>query len=176
LAEHTWAAWVPDGHRLVVSGAEPGKGSRLFLQDVAGGLPRPLTGEGVRLRPFVARVVSPDGRFVTALRPDGEAAVYPVEGGEPRPIAGLGNDLVPLGWTDRPGVLFARSRRDGRTCPVYRVDVTTGRRQLWKEVGSGDPSGSPSVEFVTVSADGGSYAHSITRLDADLFVVSGAFP
>ncbi len=176
LAQHTWAAWVPDGRRVVVSGAEPGRGSRLYLQDVEGGLPRPLTDEGVRLLPYVTRVVSPDGRFVTALRPDGQAALYPIAGGAPSPIPGLGSDLVPLGWTDRPGVLFARPRSDGRKRPIYRVDVATGRRQLWKEVGPDDPMGSPFVAFIMVSADGGTYAYTATRLDVDLFVVSGAFP
>jgi hypothetical protein len=176
LAQHDWAVWMPDGRRIVVSGAEPGRGSRLYVQDVEGGLPRPITEEGVRLEPYVARAVSPDGRFVTALRPDGQAALYPVEGGEPRPIPGLGPDLVPLGWTDRPDVLFARPRRDGRTRPVYRVQVATGRRQLWKELGLDDRTGAPSVRFAAISPDGGSYAYAASRVDTDLFAVSGAFP
>jgi Tol biopolymer transport system component len=167
---------MPDGRRVVVSGAEPERGTRLYLQDIqGGGEPRPLTGEGVRLSPYVARTVSPDGLWVTAIGPDQKAALYPIEGGEPRPIQGLGDDLVPLGFTDRPDSLFARPRGEGRICPVYRIDLSNGRRQLWKELGPSDPTGAPRVGFITVSPDGRVHAYAYDRSDSDLFLVSGVF-
>jgi Tol biopolymer transport system component len=175
VTHHTWAAFVPDGRRVVVSGAEAGKASRLFVQDLEGGEPRPISGEGVRLAPYVSRVVSPDGRFVTALGPDGQAALYPIEGGEPRAIPGLGDDLLPLGFTDRPDALFARSRRSETTLAVYRIDVATGERRLWKRLTVADPSGAPKIGFVTVSADGKAYAYSEVRSDGELYLVSGVF-
>ena len=175
VAHHSWAAFMPDGRRIVVSGAEPGKGSRLFLQDTSGGEPRPISGEGVRLAPYVARVVSPDGRYVTALGPDGEAALYPIEGGEPRKVPGLGDDLAPLSFSERPDVLFARSRRSERTVAVYRVDLTTGQRRLSKNLSIADPSGAPSIDLVTVSTDGKAYAYCEVRTDAELYLVSGVF-
>jgi hypothetical protein len=175
LAHHGWAAFLPDGRRVVVSGAEPERGVRLYVQDTEGGEPRPITGEGVRLAPYVVRTVSPDGRWVTAIGPDQKYALYPIEGGEPRPIPGLGNDMVPLGWTDRPDRLFARPRGEGRICPVYRIDVSTGQRQIWKELGPSDPTGAPRVGAITVSPDGRVYAYTYNRSDSDLFLVSGAF-
>ncbi len=92
LETHTSAAWMPDGRGVVGSASEPGRGSRLYLQSVDGGDPRAFTAEGVRLMPYVARVVSPDGRFVIAVGPDQEPALYPIDGGPPpansRPWAG----------------------------------------------------------------------------------------
>jgi Tol biopolymer transport system component len=175
LVHHGWAAWMPDGRRAVVSGAEPERGTRLYLQDVAGGEPRPFTQEGVRLAPYVSRVVSPDGRFVTAIGPDQSAALYPIAGGDPLPIPGLGDDLVPLGFTDKPDVLFARPRNQARLCPVYRIDLSNGRRQVWKELGPSDPAGAPLVGAITVSTNGRVYAYTYNRSDADLFLVSGVF-
>ena len=175
LVHHGWAAWMPDGRRVVVSGAEPERGTRLYVQDTQGGEPRPITGEGVRLAPYVARTVSPDGRWVTAIGPDQKAALHLIEGGEPRPIPGLGDDLVPLGWTDRPDGLFARPRGQERICPVYRIDVSTGQRQPWKELGPSDPTGAPRVGVITVSPDGRVYAYTYNRSDSDLFLVSGVF-
>lgn len=70
LETHTCAAWMPDGRRIVVSASGPGRGSRLYLQSLDGGDPRAFTAEGVRLTPYVSRVVSPDGRFVIAIGPD----------------------------------------------------------------------------------------------------------
>jgi hypothetical protein len=131
LVHHGWAAWLPDGRRIVVSGAEPDRGTRLYLQDV--------------------------------------------EGGEPREIAGLGDDLAPLGWTDRPGILFAYPRAEARMSSVYRVDVATGQRQLWRELGLADPTGAPRVGMISVSPDGQVYAYAFNRSDFDLFLVSGVF-
>src|SRR5215470_16765771 len=39
--------WMPDGRQLLFS-AEDGEGLRVFLQDLAGGPPRPLTPVGYR--------------------------------------------------------------------------------------------------------------------------------
>jgi hypothetical protein len=123
----------------------------------------------------VGRPVSPDGRFVTAIGPDQKAALYPLAGGEPQPIPGLGDDLLPAGWTESPRALFARPRDNRRICPVYRVDLTNGARTLWKELGPQDPIGAPVVSALTVARDGKSYAYNYTRLDSDLFLVSGVF-
>src|SRR6185436_19011471 len=55
------ASWFPDGRRIVISGNEPGRGSRLFVQETSGGKPRPITPEGIDIR---FNVVSPDGKFI----------------------------------------------------------------------------------------------------------------
>jgi len=175
LANHGWAAWLPDGKSVVVSGTEPDHGSRLYRQDIASGEPRPLTAGGVRLVPYSGRAVSPDGRFVTAIGPDQKAALYPLAGGEPRELVGLGDDLVPVGWTDSPTALFARPWSISRISPLYRVDLAGGSRKLVKELGPEDPSGAPVVLTLTVSADGRVYAYNYSRIDSDLFLVSGVF-
>jgi hypothetical protein len=97
----------------------------------------------------------------------------PIGGGEPRPIPRLGDDLVPVGWTDKADVLFARPRGVGRLCPVYRIDLSNGRSQLFRELGPADPSGSPTVYSVVLTPDGRSYAYSLDWPNAELFTVSG---
>src|SRR5262249_60138042 len=87
--------WFPDGKRLLFSGRRGGSGTSLFVQDVAGGDPRPLTAEGgetTAANPFVFTTgfaVSPDGKQVAARRPDGTYWLYPVDGGSPRPLPGI---------------------------------------------------------------------------------------
>ena len=46
------ADWLPDGKRLLVSGNEPGKPSRSYLQGADGGPLTPVTPEGMNGRPF----------------------------------------------------------------------------------------------------------------------------
>jgi len=58
---------------------------------------------------------------------------------------------------------------------LYRVDLAGGSRKLVKELGPEDPSGAPVVLTLTVSADGRVYAYNYSRIDSDLFLVSGVF-
>jgi hypothetical protein len=176
LVGHTWAAWMPDGRHVVISASEPGHGSRLYLQDTAGGEPRAFTDAGVRLMTYLPRVVSPDGRFVIAVGPDQRPALYPVAGGDPQPIAALGNDLMPIGWGESPEVIFARGRVLGRLLPVFKIDLTTGRRQKVAEVGPTDPTGAPLVVLVQVSRDGRRYAYNTSQTLGALFLIEGVKP
>jgi hypothetical protein len=176
LQAHTWAAWMPDGRHVVTSASEPGHGTRLYLQDTGGGGPRAFSGEGVRLMTYLPRVVSPDGRFVIAVGPDQQPALYPIAGGDPQPIAALGNDLMPIGWGEKSDVIFARGRALGRLIPVFKVDLTTGRRQPVAEVGPTDPKGAPMVLLVQISRDGRRYAYNTVQKLGTVFLIEGAKP
>jgi Tol biopolymer transport system component len=174
LETHTGAAWMPDGRHIVVSASESSHGSRLYLQNVDGGDPRPFTAEGVGLAPYVSRVVSPDGRFVIAIGPDQESALYPVDGGAPRPIPGLGQDLRPIGWGETSQSMFARARALARVCPVFKIDLSTGRRQTLAELGLRDPAGAPLALLPILAPDGRRYAYSVLQFAGDLFLIDAA--
>ena len=173
LEGHTWAAWMPDGRNVVISGTEPGHATRLYLQDSMGGQPRAVSGEGVRLMASMPRAVSPDGRFVIAVAPDERPALYSIAGGEPRPIPGLGNDLIPLGWGESAQTLFARRRVLGRLTSLFRIDLASGRRHPLREVGPTDATGAPVVFLVQLSRDGKRYAYSTWRSNGALFLIEG---
>ena len=172
LETHTSAAWMPDGRSIVVSASEPGRGSRLYLQSLDGGDPRAFTAEGVRLMPYVARVVSPDGRFVIAIGPDQEPALYPIDGSNPRPIPGLGQDLRPIGWGETSQSVFARGAALTRLTPVFKVDLPTGRRQMLAELGPRDPAGAPLGLMPLLTLDGRRYAYSVLEFSGDLFLIN----
>jgi hypothetical protein len=167
---------MPDGRHVVISASEPGHGTRLYLQDTAGGEPRAFSGEGVRLMTYLPRVVSPDGRFVLAIGPDQRHALYPVGGGDPHPITALADDLVPIGWGETPEIVFARSRTIGRQIPVFKIDLTTGHRQAVGEVGPRDPLGAPLVLVVQVSRDGRRYAYNTSQALGTLVLIEGVKP
>jgi len=176
LEGHTWAAWMPDGRHVVISASEPGHGTRLYLQDTMGGEPRAFSGEGVRLMTYLARVVSPDGRFAIAVGPDQQPALFPVAGGDPQPIAVLGNDLVPIGWGESANVIFARPRALARLTSVYKIDLMSGRRQLVGEIGPTDPKGAPLLLLVQVSRDGRRYTYYMSQPLSEAFLIEGVKP
>ena len=175
IVQHAAAVYTPDGKRIVIAGAEKGRGSRLYAQDIDGGDPRPISAEGVRLVPGQPRLVSLDGQFVAAIGPDQTIALYPLAGGEPRPIPGLGAGFRPIGWTDRPGVLFISPEALSRRTPVFRHDVATGKREPWRELGTEDPIGSPLNVRLQVSPDGRRYAYLYFLGASELFMIDGVF-
>jgi hypothetical protein len=59
--------------------------------------------------------------------------------------------------------------------PIYRVDLTTGRRDLWKTLGPADRRGSPTAMLALVSPDGGRYVYAVAAVQSDLFLITGLF-
>ena len=96
-----------------------------------------------------------------------------LKGGEPRPIPGLEAGLRAVGWTNRPGVLLVTPEALTRRAPLFRLDVATGRREVWKEVGPADPIGSPLTIRVQVTSDGSRYAYLYFLPTAELVLIDG---
>jgi serine/threonine protein kinase/Tol biopolymer transport system component len=170
------AAWLPDGRRFVFSASERGKALRVYLLGVKNGVPRPVSPEGVDL-PFVttlsppataAGTVSPDGRWFLGRR-DMVFSRYPIEGGDPRPIAGLEPGEQPIRWSSDGRSIYVGRRRGG--VKVWRLDPETGKRTFWKEIKPADPA--TSVRRLVIGADGRSYAYAARRSHALLYVVEG---
>jgi hypothetical protein len=165
-----FARWLPDGKRILFEGHEAGRGARLFIQNLAKGGPRAVTPEGVRL--FDGREISGDGRFVVALGPDQKAYVYPLEGGEPRPIPGWTNTDEMCGWTEDGKDIFVFSQ--GRLpAKAFRIDVATGNRQPWKDILPVDPAGVVTIMPLLFTPDGRSYVYSYPRILSKLYVSEG---
>jgi hypothetical protein len=166
---YQWARFFPDGHRLLATANEPGRGPRLFVQEVSGGKPRAISPEGVTA---FGSPISPDGRSVAATGPDRRIAIYSVEPSEPKPIPGLEPDEVPILWTPDSRALYTWKPSE-MPARVFTVDVTTGRRELWKEILPPDPAGILGIWPILITSDGKSYAYSYRRVLGDLFVADG---
>jgi eukaryotic-like serine/threonine-protein kinase len=162
------AAWFPDGRRLLLVGSEPGRPERCFVYDLASNSARPLTPEGV-----VGHVVSPDGKFIVAADRANQKppALYPVEGGEPLPLRGVeAGDFVITFSGDGLSLYVAQIAMPVK---VYRVELATGRRELWREVSPADPTGLLQITTPHITPDGRAYAYTYFRVLSDLYLVDG---
>jgi Tol biopolymer transport system component len=163
------ASFFPDGRRIVFTGNEPGHARRAWVQDLQGGKARPITPEGV-----VGSTLSPDGRFVAARGPDHNIAHYPVEPGPTRPIPGIDADDRILRWTADGKSLFVHHRPGpSLTSRVYRIDISTGRRELWKEFTPRDTTGIQSIGADAATADGKILIHTYSHTLSDLYIAEG---
>jgi Tol biopolymer transport system component len=163
------ADWLPDGRRLLLNATEPGRGPRLFIRDVAGGKPRALTPEGYQL---FRGTVPPDSKFVAVSGPDRRLYLYPLEGGEPTALAGLDATDLPVTLTGDGRFLFVH-RRGELPIRVYRYEVATGRKELWRELMPADAAGLNTISRVVITEDGKSYAYSYFRVLSYLQLVDG---
>jgi eukaryotic-like serine/threonine-protein kinase len=164
--DHRAGAWLPDGKSIIYSTDEAGHGVRTYLLDLQGGSPRALTPEKI-----AGYWITPDSKFLLATDQKTQW-LYPTSGGEPQKLNFTTNpNETTLGFSPDGKSLRVRNR----TIPVqvFNVDLATGRRTLWKEISPADPAGAQMVFGLTFSADGKSYAYSMSRVLSDLFVVDG---
>jgi serine/threonine protein kinase/Tol biopolymer transport system component len=163
------AIWTPTPNRILVTGNEPGRGGRLYVQDLDGGPPAAITPEGMGegLGP-----ISPDGKWVVAQGVDHAFYLYPLDGGEPKVIPGLSNDDRPICWTPVGQDLYV-FRRGALPSPVFLLDLATGRKQPIQELMPPDPAGVVEIISVHLTPDAASYAYSYHRILSDLFLVEG---
>jgi hypothetical protein len=167
LVKYQQGQWFRDGSRVLVNAAERGKGLRFYVQDLRGGAPRPVTPEGT-----TNGRLAPDETSILALGPTGAHAVFPMDGGEPRPVQGLGADDRLLYWNGDDSALVTRT--GPVPCLVERVDLESGRREPVLTLAPSDPSGVVAVITPYVSEDLKSYAYTVSRRTSKLFVSEAA--
>ncbi|HEV8266587.1 MAG TPA: protein kinase [Thermoanaerobaculia bacterium] len=168
---HLRARFFPDGKRFLFAGAEAGRGVRLYVQGLDAPAPKAISPEGVG--PFDA--ISPDGRAVAAIDPDGKLVLYAVDAGqprEPRSVPGAQAGDVPVSFSLDGRFLFVRSS-PGVPARVERIDVASGARSRWVEMAPEDAAGVEAVTDVLMTPDATTYAFSYLRILSDLFVVDG---
>jgi Tol biopolymer transport system component len=168
LVSYESAQFFPDGKRIVVCGHEEGTGVRCYVQDIAAGKPRPVTPEGTS-----QALVSPDGRQILVKASGGALALYPADGGEPRPVVGAAPDDSVIRWSpDGRSLLIFHS--DDVPARIVRLEIATGKREPMRTIGPADMTGVLSVGPFVFTDDGKSYAYACRRMVSHLFLVEGA--
>jgi Tol biopolymer transport system component len=165
----SWGGFLPDGKRVLFLG-RPGSGAlRLYVQNLDGGELRAISPEGMEAGSMAA---SPDGRFVAAQGPDSKIAIYAVDEGAPRPLPGAEAGESPILWSADGGSLYVY-RTSEAPVRVFKVDIATGRRELWKTIAPADRSGLVSIDNIVMTPDARSYAYSFARILTSLEVAEG---
>ncbi len=165
--QNGWARFLADGEWLIVNGNEPGYATRCYVLRLTGGKPEAVTPEGTLCGPS-----SPDSRSVIGVGPNSDLAVYPIKGGPARPIPGLKEGFRPVQWSDDGRFLFGY-RAGELPSKIYRVEITTGKETVMRELKPGSPAGVVIVAPVVVSRDGKRFAYSYNQTLSTLYLISG---
>ncbi len=148
--------WMPDGRQIVFAGSASGHGVRCYIQDIDGGEPRPITPEGYRFG-LAHKAVSPSGEWIAA-EADGPPSLFPIEGGEEREIPGVEPRDDFVAWSADGRSIFLMADPEV-PASVYRVDLSTGKRSLWKTLAPADTVGVYELWAIQISADEQSYCY-----------------
>jgi WD40 repeat protein len=118
-------------------------------------------------------VLSPDGSKDAVTGPDGNWAVWPLDGSGLHPVPGLDSKYAVVGWSPDSNSIYAASVQGReRILTVYRVNPTTGKMEPWKKFGEVLPSGATAYGAL-FSADGSAYAYSYVQILSAAYMVKG---
>ena len=166
---HSWARWLPDSQGIVFTAKQEGHGARIYLQKSISAAATPVSPEGID--PLVL-ALSPDGTQVAGIGADGKAYLYSLAGAPAKSVPGLLPSEQPIEWS-----------ADGKSLYVYRpgefpakvsqLDLTTGKRTLWRSLAPADPAGVSQIGPIVMTPDGASYIYGYHRTLSDLYLVEG---
>src|SRR5688572_17858979 len=94
ITAYSWAGFFPGDTRIVFAGTGKDGGTRMYVQDLEGGAPRPITPDGAAPR---RNTITPDGKWLAANY-QGRIQLFPVDDGEPRNISGSEPGDIPIRW------------------------------------------------------------------------------
>ncbi len=167
IDQYNFAKWFPDGKGVLFSGRESGHVDRCYMQQVDSGGPRPVTPEGIS-----CTRLSPDGKSLIGFDAQNKAAIYTIEGGEPRPISGLADDDVIAGWNADGSSLYVYSIV-GFSLKISKLDLANGRKEALREVTPADPAGLSQAPSIILTPDGKVYIYTTRRFLMDLYLAHG---
>ena len=165
---HAGGRFLPDGKQIVFAAGEPGRDRRLYIQPIPGGEARPIS----RAEVLATGPVSPDGRFTAGRSLANRVVLYPTTPGDPVAVPGVEPPERAVEWAPDGKSLYIY-RRGELPMKVFRVDVASGKRELWREFAPSDPAGVVEIQGIEMTPDASAYAYTYVRILSDLFVAEG---
>jgi len=167
IASYHGVRWFPDGQRILITGGGADGELRAYVQNVDAGDPQPITPVGTW-----GLTVSPDGQTIAAIGRAKGISLWSIAGTRLQDVKGSAPEDRPVAWSDDARSLWL-FRRGEVPAHVYRLDIATGQKTLWKTLVPPDTTGVYSVIEFQITPSGHSYYYSYTRLSSQLFLVRG---
>ena len=167
----------PDRDTLLVVGITDEHGLGVYEQPIEGGPPRPITSPVFASRTATGRprfAIDAKGETIIAQGSEVPWMIYPLDGGDPRPIEAMTSTDIPLYWSKDHRYVYVA---EGFMLPVdiWRVDLETSRRQLWRRVQPLHSAGTGLLGNILLVAESEAeaYVAVYTRILSELYLVEG---
>jgi dipeptidyl aminopeptidase/acylaminoacyl peptidase len=163
------AALLPGEDKVLLSGQAPGEDIRVFVQDFAGHDRRALTPEGFEL----STPISPDGKHALVFKAYDRPMLLSTDSAELRPLPGGEPGDLAMGWSAEGRWLYVTRQAPELPARIFRIEIASGRRELWKEMMPGDAAAFGGFTGFSFTPDGKSYAYSFHQFLCALYLVDG---
>jgi len=117
--------------------------------------------------------ISPDGKLVAAKDTQGHFMLFPVEGGEPRPVPAIKPHEVLAGWGADSQSVYVYPLEGDLPVRIDMIDLRSGRRQPFKAITPPDSQAFGGIENVMVTPGGKAYAYQYGQYPCILYVIEG---
>ena len=164
--------FLSDGKRIVYSANEAGHPPRIWLQDVNGGAPKPISPEGM-----VNREISRDDKWVLVGVRDADSgkvrtALLSIDDGKTVEITGLKPGEMALGWTSEGQLYVSSAAGTGAGVTVEKLNPHTGARTPWRVLATA-PIGGVVPDPPIITPDGATYGFDYRVRLSDLYTITG---
>jgi hypothetical protein len=161
---------MPNSREILFAGNEPGHSSRFYVQSIGGGATRQISPEGFATIGIPA--VSLDGKQFAAL--DQHTNVWnvcQVADGKCTPVQGSSESDTFLQWSTDGKYVYSAAHDPEPA--LWRIEIPTGNRQLWKRITPVDPVGAFYFSPRSITPDGKSFVVQYVRSLDQLYLVEG---
>ena len=169
ISQFHHAFWLPDNEHVLIIGNEAGGPVRCYRQSIFGGLPVALDTPGAENFDMPTL----DGKAILGQDQDRAWSLYPLDGGQPRPMPGLhGGDEI-WAWNPDGTAVYVTERRMVPT-KLIRVDLSSQERRPEFTIG---PEREPGLVWISINGrvfdPANGYAYGYLKDLGGLFVVDG---
>jgi hypothetical protein len=164
------AAWAADGHSLVIRASESGHPLRFWVQNIDGSPPRPITPEGIDTGTLLT---IHDVEYVGARDSANSIRLYPIEGREPKAVAGIAQTDTLIGGAPVADAVYVSPDHAAIPQQIVKVNIITGLRQSFAAISPTDPAGILTLGTPIITADGKRYVGTQIRQVSVLYVATG---
>ena len=160
--------WLGQNQYIVV-GFHPGKQYQCFAFDNQRGTLRTVCPE---VPDATVYFLSPDRKLFLSPGPGRDWTIFPVDGGPPQPVHGIGSDETVIGWRADSRSFYVRpDRENSDKIPVSVLDPVTGVKTPWKEIHPTQPV--LEIHHLHIAPDGRAYAYNFVLIQSDLYIAKG---
>ena len=155
---------------LVVVGSESGSPVRFWVQKTDGSPPKAVTPEGVGSG-LLLTLNHVD--YIGANEADGSIRLYPLDGGEPRPVAGFAQNDSLVGGSSESDTVYVMLGAPTIPRRVEKLNILTGQRRPFASILPTDPAGLLGIGRPSITADEKRFVGTQYRAVSTLYVASG---
>ena len=167
--QYKTATWASDSQRLIISGSDSERPVRVWVQDTAGGAPRPVTPEGID---GLALAIN-HSDYICARDSSRAVQLYGTAGGPPKNLSFIRENEHVIGGSPHSNDIYLSKRLSAASLEVEKVNITTAKREPMMTIAPLDPAGITHVFGPALSGDGKRYVYGQVRELSVLYVASG---